>query len=80
MEFYDHLLIIGTLCGFIKGMTNAWLTPDTDILGGFTEVQQEKLSVHGNPRKGIISVRADFFAFRDAEFCVPKIPVNFNWI
>ena len=35
----------------------------------FTEVQPEKIRVRGNPRKGIISVRTMFFAYRDAEFC-----------
>ena len=37
-----------------------------DIFGDFTEVQPEKLRVRGNPRKGIINVRTDFFASRDA--------------
>ena len=42
---------------------------NTDSLG----VQPEKLRVRRNPRKGIISVRAGFYASRDAEFCVPEI-------
>ena len=46
---------------------------NTDSLGDFTEVQPEKLRVRGNPRKGIISVRAGFYASKDAEFCVPEI-------
>ena len=46
---------------------------NTDSLGDFTEVQPEKLRVHGNPRKGIISVWARFYASRKAEFCVPEI-------
>ena len=44
---------------------------NTDSLGDFTDVQPEKL--RGNPRKGIISVRAGFYTSRDAEFCVPEI-------
>ena len=24
-DIYDHLLVIGTFCSFIQGMTNAWL-------------------------------------------------------
>ena len=46
---------------------------DTDTLGDFTEVQPEKLRVRGNPSKGIISIRTNFFASRDAKFCVPEI-------
>ena len=46
---------------------------NTDTLGDFTEVQPEKLSVRGNPRKGIISVRTGFYASRDPRFCVPEI-------
>ena len=26
---YDHLLIVGTFCSFIQGMTNAWLLHNT---------------------------------------------------
>ena len=48
---------------------------NTDSLGYFTDVQPEKFRVRGNPRKGIISVRAGFYASRDAEFCVPEITV-----
>ena len=74
---YDHLLIIGTFCSFIQGMTNAWLLHNllinTDTLGDFTEVQPEKLRVRRNPRKGIISVWTGFYASRDAGFCVPEI-------
>ena len=29
---YDHLLIIGTACSFIQGMTNAWLLHNLLIL------------------------------------------------
>ena len=29
---YDHLLIIGTVCSFIQGMTNAWLLHNLLIL------------------------------------------------
>ena len=47
----------------------------TDILEDFTEDQLEKLRVHGNTRKGINSIRTGFFASRDAEFCIPKIPI-----
>ena len=33
---------------------------NADTIGDFTDVQPEKLRVRGNPRKGIISVRAGF--------------------
>ena len=46
---------------------------NTDILGDLTEVQPEKLRVHGNPQKGIISVRTGFLASMEAKFCVPEI-------
>ena len=71
---YDHLLIIGTFCSFIQGMTSAWLLHN--MLIPTVEVQPEKLRVPGNPRKGIISVWAGFYASRDTEFSVPKINVN----
>ena len=61
-------------------MHGYFTTSNTDILGDFTGVLLEKLRVRGNPRKGIISVRTDFFTSRDAEFCelgVPEIPVYF---
>ena len=51
---------------------------NTDSIGDFTDVQPEKLRVCGNPRKGIISVRAGFYASRDAEFCVPEITGQYN--
>ena len=64
---YDHLLIIGTFCSFIQGMTNGYFKlVNTDTLGDFTEVQPEKVRVRGNPRKGIISIRTGFYAYRDA--------------
>ena len=68
---YDHLLIIGTFCSLIQGMTSQLVNSDT--LGDFTEVQPEKLRIRGNPRKGIISVRTGFYASLDAGFCVPEI-------
>ena len=46
---------------------------NTDSLGDFTDVQPEKLRLRGNPRRGIISVQARFYASRDAEFCVSEI-------
>ena len=52
---------------------------NTDSLGDFTEVQPEKLRVRENPRKAIISVRAGFYASRDAEFCVPEITESYNY-
>ena len=55
---------------------------NTDTLGDFTEVQPEKLRVGGNPRKGIISVRTEFYASRDAGFCIPEItekPDYWHW-
>ena len=72
---YDHLLIIGTFCSFIQGMTTAWLFHNLLIptLKVITEIQPEKLRVRGNPRKGIISVRTGFYASLDAGFCVPEI-------
>ena len=57
------------VCSFIQGMTNAWLLHN--LLIPTLEVQPEKLRVRVNPRKGIIDVRAVFFASRDAEFCIP---------
>ena len=51
---YNHLLIVGTVCSLIQGMTIQLV--NTDTLGDFTEVQPEKLCVRGNPRKGIISI------------------------
>ena len=69
---YDHLLIIGALCSFIKGMTNAWLIHNLLI--------QHFRRFHGSParkithRKETFSIQTDFFASRDAEFGVPEIP------
>ena len=45
---------------------------NTDTLD-FTEVQPEKFRVRGNPRKGIISIGTEFYASRDAGFCVPEV-------
>ena len=56
---YNHLLIVGTVCSLIQGMTIQLV--NTDTLGDFTEVQTEKLRVRGNPRKGIISIPGAIF-------------------
>ena len=62
--------------GILRSLIDYRYPSNTDILGDFTEVQPEKLRVCGNPRKGIINVQTDFFASRDAESCVPEIPVS----
>ena len=52
---YDHLLIIGTVCSFIQGMSNAWLLNNLlipTLLVDFTEVQPENLRVRGNLQTG----------------------------
>ena len=73
---YDHLLIIGTFCSFIRydqRVATSQLVNSHTL--DFTEVQPEKVRVRGNPRKGIISVRTGFYASREAGFCVPDINV-----
>ena len=58
---YNRLLIIGTICSFIQGMTMQCVATtqivNTNILGDFTEVQLEKFCIRRNPRKRIISVQ-----------------------
>ena len=80
---YDHLLIIGTFCSFIQGMTKAWLLHNLLILTIYEILQEssrKKFRIRRNPRKGIISVQTGFYASRDTGFCVPEITAIRNWL
>ena len=51
---------------------------NTDRLGDFTEVQPEKLHVHGNPPKGIISDRGGFSRSGTPNSASPRSLVEYD--